>query len=127
MADPFSATQEHCIERLPSATRNKLRSTQILTSLSQLVSELLQNSLDAGALQVDIGVDCEEWSCWIQDDGVGISKNGMNLLGTGSEDGRYGEGIRTQETCVPVSPSISYLKSLFDKLVGCHFDLWFSW
>lgn len=79
------------IEHLPTSTRNKLRSTQILSSLPQIVSELLQNSLDAGARQVDIGVDCEEWSCWVRDDGVGFSKEGLSVLGKGSNEGRYGE------------------------------------
>lgn len=80
----------HSIEHLPATTRAKLRSTQILTSLPQIVSELLQNSLDAGAGQVDIGVDCEEWICWVKDDGEGISREGMSMLGKGSEEGRYG-------------------------------------
>ncbi|KAJ6466703.1 hypothetical protein C8R47DRAFT_1179968 [Mycena vitilis] len=78
------------IEPLPDATRTKLRSTQILTSLAQIVSELLQNSLDAGARQIDIGIDCEEWTCWVRDDGSGLSKDGMDILGTGLEAGRYG-------------------------------------
>ncbi|KAJ7044715.1 hypothetical protein C8F04DRAFT_1069288 [Mycena alexandri] len=81
---------EAAIEPLPDITRSKLRSTQILTSLSQIVSELLQNSLDAGARQIDIGVDCEEWTCWVRDDGFGMSKDGMDILGTGLEAGRYG-------------------------------------
>ncbi|KAF8213919.1 hypothetical protein K438DRAFT_1802528 [Mycena galopus ATCC 62051] len=75
------------IELLPDATCTKLRSTQILTSLSQIVSELLQNALDAGARQIDIGVDCEEWTCWVRDDGSGMGKDGMDILGTGL---RYG-------------------------------------
>jgi DNA mismatch repair protein MLH3 len=74
------------IQPLPTATRNRLRSTQILTSLPQVVSELLQNSLDAGAHRVDIGVDCEAWGCWVRDDGIGMSKDGMSVLG----EGRYG-------------------------------------
>nr|GAT45012.1 mismatch repair-related protein [Mycena chlorophos] len=78
------------IEPLPDITRSKLRSTQILTSLSQIVSELLQNSLDAGASHVDIGVDCEEWTCWVRDDGCGMSRDGMDILSRGLEAGRYG-------------------------------------
>ncbi|KAJ7682423.1 hypothetical protein DFH06DRAFT_1161036 [Mycena polygramma] len=78
------------IEPLPDATRTQLRSTQILTSLAQIVSELLQNSLDAGARQIDIGIDCEEWTCWVRDDGSGMSKDGMDILGMGLEAGRYG-------------------------------------
>ncbi|KAL0580058.1 DNA mismatch repair protein [Marasmius crinis-equi] len=75
------------IEKLPVPTRHKLRSTQILTSLPQIVSELFQNSLDAGARHVEVGVDCEDWMCWITDDGHGISKDGLSLLSTAE---RYG-------------------------------------
>ncbi|KAH7930648.1 hypothetical protein BV22DRAFT_1124687 [Leucogyrophana mollusca] len=78
------------LHQLSVETRAKLRSTQILTSLPQIISELMQNSLDAGASQVDIGVDCEEWTCWVRDDGAGISKDGLALIGRGSEEGRYG-------------------------------------
>ncbi|KAJ8086935.1 DNA mismatch repair protein [Marasmius tenuissimus] len=75
------------IEQLSLPTRTKLRSTQILTSLPQIVSELFQNSLDAGAKNIEVGVDCEEWMCWVMDDGHGISKDGLSLL---SSAGRYG-------------------------------------
>ncbi|KAG6877214.1 hypothetical protein C0992_010607 [Termitomyces sp. T32_za158] len=78
------------IEKLDTPTRVKLRSSQILTSLPQIVSELVQNSIDAGATAIDIGVDCEEWLCWVKDDGSGITKEGLSLLANGSEQGRYG-------------------------------------
>ncbi|KAJ7572555.1 hypothetical protein C8J56DRAFT_989423 [Mycena floridula] len=79
------------IEPLSSTTRAQIRSTQILTSLPQIVSELLQNSLDARASNIEIGIDSEEWSCWVKDDGQGISKESLMLLGN-SENGssRYG-------------------------------------
>lgn len=80
---------ETSLKQLSVETRAKLRSAQLLTSLPQVVSELLQNSLDAGASQVDIGVDCEEWSCWVRDNGAGISKAGLTMIGKGSEEGRY--------------------------------------
>ncbi len=93
------------IEALPVATQNRLRSTQILTSLPQVVSELLQNALDAGARHVDIGVDRDDWSCWVRDDGHGISKDNMFLLGQGSEQGRYGASscphVRSTQTDTP--------------------------
>lgn len=80
---------ETSLNQLSVETRAKLRSAQLLTSLPQVVSELLQNSLDAGASQIDIGVDCEEWSCWVRDNGAGISKAGLTMIGKGSEEGRY--------------------------------------
>ncbi|KAF8076667.1 hypothetical protein FPV67DRAFT_1472252 [Lyophyllum atratum] len=78
------------IKKLDISTQVQLRSSQILTSLPQIVSELVQNSLDANAANIEIGVDCEEWICWVKDDGDGISKDGLALLGSGAEDGRYG-------------------------------------
>ncbi len=89
-----SAMMDSDIKHLPLPTRAKLRSTQILSSLSQVVSELLQNALDAEARHVDVGVDCEEWTCWVRDDGVGISKDALDVIGGGSDSGRYSEFTR---------------------------------
>ncbi|KAI0677319.1 hypothetical protein C8Q78DRAFT_1065895 [Trametes maxima] len=75
---------------LPASTQSKLRSTQILTSLPQVVSELIQNSLDAGARHIDITVDPEDWQCCVRDDGAGMSRDGLSVLAAGSEAGRYG-------------------------------------
>ncbi|KAF8530908.1 hypothetical protein JB92DRAFT_2854261 [Gautieria morchelliformis] len=75
---------------LPEASRSTLRSTTILTSLPQIVFELVQNSLDAGASQVDVGVDIEAWHCWVRDDGHGMEAAGMSVLAKGGESGRYG-------------------------------------
>ena len=77
------------IGRLASSTQSKLRSTQILTSLPQIVSELIQNSLDANPSQIHVGLDCKEWTCWVQDDGYGISKEDLENLGQGEDGGRY--------------------------------------
>ena len=77
------------IERLPTPTQAKLRSTQLLTSVPQVVSELVQNSLDANATRIDIGLHCKEWTCWVRDDGHGINKAGLESFGQGEEGGRY--------------------------------------
>lgn len=79
------------LERLDIATCSKLRSTQIITSLPQIVSELVQNSLDAGASAIEIGVNKDEWSCWVRDNGTGISKDGLSQLATSEGGGRYCE------------------------------------
>lgn len=84
------------IEQLPPPTRHLLRSTQILTSLCQIVSELVQNSLDAGAHNIQVGIDCEEWTCWVRDDGSGMTKEDMKVIGTDSEDRRYGKGSNSE-------------------------------
>lgn len=78
------------LQKLDSETCSKIRSTQILTSLPQIVSELVQNSLDAGAKNVEIGMDMTEWACWVRDDGAGMNKSGLELIAQGCERGRYG-------------------------------------
>ncbi|KAL1735871.1 hypothetical protein EV714DRAFT_267417 [Schizophyllum commune] len=77
------------LERLSEATQTRLRSTQILTSLPQLVSELVQNSLDAGARHVDVGVNCEEYGCWVRDDGCGMGRQDLDALAAGGGGERY--------------------------------------
>ena len=71
------------LERLPHDTRTKLRSAQLLTSMPQAVSELLQNALDAGARHVEVGIDSSNWECWVRDDGEGISRDGLAAVGSG--------------------------------------------
>lgn len=68
------------ITPLPQRTRSILRSTVILTSLVQVVSELIQNSLDANARSIQVGIDCDDWSCWVQDDGTGFAIDSLELL-----------------------------------------------
>ncbi|KAI9574792.1 hypothetical protein HD554DRAFT_2050106 [Boletus coccyginus] len=80
---------ESLLKKLSAETRTKLRSTQILTSLPAIVSELLQNAIDAEASQIDIGVDCAEWSCWVMDNGSGFTKDGLQKVGQDLERGRY--------------------------------------
>lgn len=79
------------MQRLPPSTQSKIRSTQILTSLPQVISELVQNSLDAGASHIDVGVDCEDWACWVRDDGCGIARDDFDALASGGQAARYSE------------------------------------
>lgn len=80
----------NALQKLDNETRSKIRSTQIITSLPQIISELVQNSLDAGAKSIDIGIAMDEWSCWVKDDGNGINKSGLQHITEGCERGRYG-------------------------------------
>jgi DNA mismatch repair protein MLH3 len=77
------------VDVLSLPTQAKLRSTQILPSLPQLVSELLQNALDAGAKNVDIGLDAQEWMCWVKDDGHGIARDVLSAMAQGEDTWRY--------------------------------------
>lgn len=78
------------VARLPPATQALLRSTVILTSIPQLVSELVQNSIDAGARHIDISVNPPDWSCWVRDDGCGISSLDLSFIGKEGDAGRHG-------------------------------------
>jgi DNA mismatch repair protein MLH3 len=82
-------TSSEALQTLSEPVRTRLRSTQILTSMPQVVSELVQNALDASASRVDIGVDCQEWECWVKDDGHGIPRSSLDVLSKGYEAGRY--------------------------------------
>ena len=75
------------IASLPPRTRSILRSTVILSSLVQVVSELVQNSLDANARSIQVGVDCDEWSCWVQDDGTGFTIDDLESLANNCKAG----------------------------------------
>ncbi|KAL9713123.1 DNA mismatch repair protein [Leucoagaricus gongylophorus] len=77
------------IARLDEQTQARLRSTQILTTLPQIISELIQNSLDAQARHIDIGINCDEWMCWVRDDGLGISKQDLESFSAEDDSMRY--------------------------------------
>ncbi|KAF8341391.1 histidine kinase-like ATPase [Cantharellus anzutake] len=77
------------IRQLSSVTRSRLRSTQILTSIPQIVSELVQNSIDAEASHIDIGIDCAQWTCWVRDDGVGIPVEDLRQMSKAADSARY--------------------------------------
>ncbi|KAH9833711.1 uncharacterized protein C8Q71DRAFT_772167 [Rhodofomes roseus] len=87
LASPPEGSRQ--LQQLPPSTQSKIRSTQILTSLPQIISELVQNSLDAGALHIDVGVDCEDWACWVRDDGSGIGRDDFDALASGGQAVRY--------------------------------------
>lgn len=84
------------LERLSSATQAKLRSAQLLTSVPQAVSELLQNALDAGARHIEVDIDAASWECWVRDDGEGISRDGLASISSG----RYRTWDMRYESCV---------------------------
>ncbi|ODN74542.1 hypothetical protein L202_06913 [Cryptococcus amylolentus CBS 6039] len=71
------------IAHLPRYTSTTLRSSVILPSLPQILSELLQNSLDAGATKIDCYVDLTKGaeSLRVEDDGAGIDREGLEKVG----------------------------------------------
>ena len=69
------------MKALPQETVSRITSGQIITSAYSVVKELVENSLDALALSIDIrlenfGVDKVE----IKDDGCGLTKDEIRLM-----------------------------------------------
>lgn len=60
------------IRALPPGVIAQIKSSTAITSLNGVVVELVKNSLDAGATEVDISVDYARGGCVVEDNGLGI-------------------------------------------------------
>lgn len=60
------------IRRLPLEVAAQIKSSTSITSLSNVILSLIENSLDAGARKVDVSVDFRRGACTVEDDGHGI-------------------------------------------------------
>ncbi|GJP53304.1 hypothetical protein CLOM_g12465, partial [Closterium sp. NIES-68] len=69
------------IQELPEHVSRKVRSSVVVPSLSQLTEELVCNSLDAGATEVTVTVDSSAVTVRVDDNGCGISRDDLVLLG----------------------------------------------
>ncbi|CAH9133600.1 unnamed protein product [Cuscuta epithymum] len=85
------------VEKLPEDTRSAVRSGVILYDLTRVVEELVYNSLDACADKVSISVGVR--ACYVQvvDNGSGVSRDGLDLLGERYATSKYDplDGINT--------------------------------
>ena len=73
---------------LSKPVSDRLRSSVIIPTLPQALSELVQNSLDAGSSRIECWIDLSpvSESIRVQDDGHGIDEEGMKRVGE-----RYGQ------------------------------------
>ncbi|GMI86304.1 MUTL protein homolog 3 [Hibiscus trionum] len=69
------------IKPLPEAVRGTVRSASILFDLTRVVEELIFNSLDADASKVSVFLSVGSGYVKVVDDGSGISRDGLVLLG----------------------------------------------
>lgn len=69
------------IQRLESNVINVLKSQVYTVSLSSAVREVLQNSVDAGATDIELIIDLQELRFIVHDNGEGISPDDLNSLG----------------------------------------------
>ena len=57
---------------LPSDVRAQIQSSITITSLEDVVVELVKNALDAEATEIKIHLDSSKGACEVKDNGVGI-------------------------------------------------------
>ncbi|KAL1566679.1 DNA mismatch repair protein MLH3 isoform X1 [Salvia divinorum] len=69
------------IERLPETTHSSVRSGVVICDLTRIVEELVFNSLDAGANEVAVSVGVGSSYLKVVDNGSGITRDGLLLLG----------------------------------------------
>lgn len=69
------------VERLPEASVRALRSAFIITTYVSCVEELVQNAIDASADHIQIYLRRDQWSCRVQDNGIGIRPADLAKLG----------------------------------------------
>jgi DNA mismatch repair protein MLH3 len=60
------------IRPLPDGVVAQIKSSTAIVSLTGVVVELLENSLDAKAARIDVTVDFARGGCTVEDDGMGI-------------------------------------------------------
>ncbi|CAZ81087.1 unnamed protein product [Tuber melanosporum] len=77
------------IRLLPESVSARIRSTLTITNISDVISELLQNAIDAGARNVAIAVNLGRNSCVLEDDGHGVTPEGMLLVGREHATSKY--------------------------------------
>ncbi|GAB4847629.1 hypothetical protein Ancab_026690 [Ancistrocladus abbreviatus] len=69
------------IKPLSETVRSSVRSGFIICDLTRVVEELVYNSIDAGATRVSVSVSVQTGYVKVEDDGSGISREGLVLLG----------------------------------------------
>ncbi|KAK4332420.1 DNA mismatch repair protein MLH3 [Rhodotorula toruloides] len=67
---------------LPPRTSSLIRSSTIVPTLPSILSELVQNSIDARATAIHCAVDLDTWTVRVEDNGTGITQQDLALLRT---------------------------------------------
>jgi DNA mismatch repair protein MLH3 len=75
------AMQRHQILPLPQKVQSQIKSSIAITSLSDVVVELIKNALDAQARTAYIHIDYLRGGCCVEDDGNGIPAGELSEYG----------------------------------------------
>lgn len=86
MAQDGSQLDEATIKAMPKAVSRKISAGQVILDPANIVKELLENSIDAGASHVEIRLrEDGASSIEVADNGTGISRNSLELLSTDTQ------------------------------------------
>ncbi|XP_073102954.1 DNA mismatch repair protein MLH3 isoform X1 [Elaeis guineensis] len=78
------------IKRLPRSVHGPLRSSIVLFDLPKVVEELIYNCIDAGATKVYVSINIRACYVKVEDDGCGITRDGLDLLGDKYATSKFG-------------------------------------
>jgi len=85
------------IHPLPVRTASHLRSSVVLPSLPSILTELIQNALDANSTKIDLSFDLTRWTLVCHDNGHGISWADLDQLGREKYlSSKLGGGVATR-------------------------------
>ncbi|KAK9713418.1 hypothetical protein RND81_06G026000 [Saponaria officinalis] len=87
------------IKPLSEAVLSTVRSGYVISSLATVVEELVYNSLDASARKVTVVVGVNNGYIKVEDDGSGINRDGLMLLGERYATSK-GHQVNKEDDCV---------------------------
>lgn len=97
------ATAPLAIRPLPAEAIAQIKSSIVITSLNDVILELLKNSLDATSHKVEISVDYSRGGCVVNDNGIGIPPSEFYEVGGLGKLHRNGSPIYLIETSLMLS------------------------
>ncbi|KAI4291610.1 DNA mismatch repair protein MLH1 [Pancytospora philotis] len=68
------------IRKLPECVISRIAAGEVVTAPSNILKELIENSIDAGAANIVVGLSSSVLSLSVEDDGSGVSKDDLELM-----------------------------------------------
>lgn len=71
------------IQQLPKEVVEKIAAGEVVTSVTSVVKELVENSIDAGSSEIEVRISSDCLALEVADNGCGIEEDDFSLLCTG--------------------------------------------
>ena len=88
------------VKPLPEAVRSSMRSEVVLQDLTSVLEELIFSSFDAGATKVSVFVGVRTCYVKVVDDGHGITRDGLVLVGERYAPSKFDRSTKANATTV---------------------------